>query len=155
MSAATWPTFWRSMPVMVRCVCLGSIGHFDAGGQRKLDRVRKAEGKHDRVLALQLGAVADADDVEFLGPALGDSVTALKTSARASPWNAAVLVVLAFSVQRCRLCTQGDAAGKHGRDLALGAFDEHRVAILADLVLDAGWAAELASCRYVTLLQSF
>src|SRR5271156_2519802 len=40
----------------------------DASRQRKLDRVRVAQGKDHHVLTLQLSAVSDTDDVDILGP---------------------------------------------------------------------------------------
>src|ERR1700722_1255758 len=40
---------------------LGIDSNFDTGGQRELDGVRVAKGEDDHALALQLGAVSDAD----------------------------------------------------------------------------------------------
>ncbi len=65
-------------------------------------------------------------------------VTALKTRARARPWKAACLSVLTLGDEVAVLLDEGDAAGKHGGHLALGAFDQDGVAVLADRVLDAG-----------------
>ena len=61
------------MPFSVNLVCLGSTAHIDAGRQRILDRMRIAQAEHHRVLALHLGAVADADDFQVARPALGDA----------------------------------------------------------------------------------
>src|SRR6202522_491119 len=52
---------------------LGIHTSFDAGGQRILDGVGVAEVKHDHSFTLHLGAVADADNVEFARPAAGDA----------------------------------------------------------------------------------
>jgi len=45
-------------------MCLLVDGDLNPLGDRKLDRVRLAEGERD-VFALELGAVADTDDVEL------------------------------------------------------------------------------------------
>ena len=71
MLAATWPTSWRSTPVTVMCVCL-SIAMSMPGGDVEHHRVRVAE-REDHLLALHLGAVADADDVELALEAVGDA----------------------------------------------------------------------------------
>ena len=42
-------------------------------GALTIDRVAEAEGEAQRVGALRLGAVADADDLEFLLEAVGDA----------------------------------------------------------------------------------
>ncbi len=52
---------------------LGVDGNVNPGGQRVLDGVRVAEREHDSALALHLGAITDADDFQFAGPALGDT----------------------------------------------------------------------------------
>src|SRR5581483_12329165 len=44
----------------------------DAGRQRVLDGMRVAEREHHGLLALHLGAVADADDFQLARPASGD-----------------------------------------------------------------------------------
>src|ERR1700758_3875932 len=43
----------------------------NASGQRVLDRMGKPETEHNRALALHFGAVADANDFQFLGPSFG------------------------------------------------------------------------------------
>ena len=86
MFAATWPTICRSAPVTVMCVCLSTATSMPVG-DREHHRVRVAEGEV-HFLALQLGAVADADDVELLLEARRSRpVTALATRLRARPWN--------------------------------------------------------------------
>jgi hypothetical protein len=67
------------------CVCF-SIAHVDPGRDVEDDRVRVAE-REDDLLALELRAVADADDVELALEAVGDAGTALATRLRARPWN--------------------------------------------------------------------
>jgi hypothetical protein len=111
--------------------------------------VRVAEREHDHVLALQLGAVADADDVEVLGPAGGDAGDGVEDQRAGQAMNAACL---SFSRSRsdCRPSDQRDAAGKQRGDLALGAFDQNGVAVSLTVYLTPR-AAGLASCRYVTL----
>ena len=69
MFAATCPTSWRSTPVTVMCVCL-SIDDVDPRGDVEHHRVRVAE-REDDLLALDLRAVADADDVELALEAVG------------------------------------------------------------------------------------
>ena len=60
------------MPVTVMCVCL-SIGDVDARRDVEHHRMRVAE-REDHLLALHLRAIADADDVELLLEALGDTL---------------------------------------------------------------------------------
>ena len=71
MFAATWPTSCRSTPVTVMCVCF-SIATSMPRRDVEDDRVRVAE-REDHLLALDLRAVADADDVELLLEAVGDA----------------------------------------------------------------------------------
>ena len=117
------------MPETVRWVCFGSMVDLDAGGQRELDRVRVAEGEDDHVLALQLGAVADADDVELLRPAVGDAFDGVEDERAGEAVEGGLLVVLALDDEWPSFCDEGDAAGKQRGDLALGAFDEDGVAV--------------------------
>ena len=72
ISAATWPTCCRSMP---ETVDVGLLVHRDLDplGDRELDGVRVAEGEDD-LAPLDRGLVADADDVELLGEALGHAL---------------------------------------------------------------------------------
>ena len=84
------------MPEMVRWVCFGIDRDLDAGGQRKLDGVRVAEGEDHHVLALHLGAVADADDVELLGPAGGDAGDGVEDQRAGQAVEGCLLVVLAL-----------------------------------------------------------
>src|SRR5215469_9800334 len=53
---------------------LGIDGHGDAIRQRKLDGMGIAQREYHRVLALQLRAITDADNFQFLGPALGHAL---------------------------------------------------------------------------------
>src|SRR5260370_43857 len=117
-------------------VCLlGVDGDLDAGGQGELDGVRVAEGEYDHVLALHLGAVPDADDVDVLGPAGGDAGDGVIDQRAGEAVEGCLLVCLAVGDKGAILLDEGDAAGKHGGDFALGAFDQDGVA--ADRVLDA------------------
>ena len=61
-------------------------GDVDPGRDVEDHRVRIAK-REMHLLALQLRAVADADDVELLLEAVGDAGTALATRLRARPWN--------------------------------------------------------------------
>ncbi len=117
---------------------MGSISTVDAGGQRKLDGVGVAERKDDHALALHLGAVSDADDVDVLGLAGGDAGDRVEDERAGEAVEGCLLVVLTLSDELAVLLDELDAAGQHGGDFALGAFDENGVAVLGDRVLDAG-----------------
>ena len=64
-------------------------------------------------------------------------VTALKTR-RGRDHEGCLLVVLAFGEEMAVLLNEGDSARKHSSNLALRAFDQDGVTVLADRVLDAG-----------------
>ena len=70
MSAATWPTRSLSMPFTTMRVGAGTSKVMPSGAST-IDRVAEAEGEAQRGRALGLGAVADADDLELLGEAVG------------------------------------------------------------------------------------
>ena len=114
---------------------LGVDGDFDARGQRKLNLVRVAEGEDHRALALQLGAIADAHNVELTLPARGDAVNRVRDQGARQPVHRGLLVVLAVDVQHAVFGFQGNAIGDQRRDLALGAFDQNLVSL--DGVFDA------------------
>ena len=65
-----------------------------------------------------------------------------------------VNVTLTLGNQRAVLLDQGNAAGQHGADFPLGAFDEHGAAVLAYRVLDAGGQCDwfLADTRHSKFL---
>ena len=77
ISAAVWPTFWRSMPVIVMWPVLASTAIVDPFRDRELDGVRVAELEHD-LAALHLGAVTDADDVELALEALAHALDVVR-----------------------------------------------------------------------------
>src|SRR5208337_894964 len=52
----------------------GVDGHVNAGGQRILDGMGIAEAEHHGSLPLHFRAIADTDNFQFPGPALGDSL---------------------------------------------------------------------------------
>ena len=70
MSAATWPTSCLSKPLTVMRVGLGHL-ELHALGRVDRDRVREAELQVEAARTGGGGAVADADDLELLGEALG------------------------------------------------------------------------------------
>src|ERR1700748_2154283 len=74
---------------------LGVDRHFNTRGQRELDRMRKAEREHHDAFALQLGAIANADDIQILGPALGDAFDCVEYQRAREAMQRRVLVVLA------------------------------------------------------------
>ena len=80
---ATCPTAWRSTPVTVMCVCLSMA--MSIRPESEHDRMN-AQCEYD-LLALDLGAIADADDVEILAEALGYALDGVGDQARARPWN--------------------------------------------------------------------
>ena len=70
-----------------------------------------------------------------LRPALGDALHRVEDQRARQPVHRGVLVVVAVHVQNAVLGFERDALGDQRRDLALGAFDQNRVAL--DFVLDA------------------
>ena len=72
MLAATWPTISLSMPLTLMRVGAGTSKVMPVGGVDD-DRVAEAEGQLDLARAPGHGPVADADDLEVLGEAVGDA----------------------------------------------------------------------------------
>ncbi len=69
ISAATWPTFWLSMPLISTVFWSGVLTSMPSGiGEIDVVAVAELEAQ---VLALGLGAIADAGDFEHLGEAFG------------------------------------------------------------------------------------
>ena len=92
ISAATWPTFCLSMP-LISTVFWSGVLTSTPSGSCVIDVVAVAE-LQAQVLALGLGAIADAGDLEHLGEALGhagDEV--LHVGARHAPGGAVALRV--------------------------------------------------------------
>ena len=116
---------------------LGINSHFNTRGQRHLNRVRIAQRKNDRSLALHLCAIADADDIQFLGPALGHALDRVENERAGESVKRGVFVGLAVNVKQTILSLEGNAFSDHCRGLPLGAFDQNSLAF--DLVLDARW----------------
>ena len=123
------------------------------GGQRELDRVRVAEGEDDHALALELGAIADADDVELLGPAGGDAGDGVEDQRASEAVEPGLRVVLTLDDQLAVLLDQRDALRDQRAHLALGAFDENGVAV-DDVYLTPAKEARSASYQYETFQRS-
>src|SRR5262249_23120566 len=120
-------------------------GDLDAFGDAILDRVREAEREHDLV-ALDLRAIADADDVEVLAEALGHALDrVLRERARhAVEGPHLALVVHALAGELGPLELERDARGHRGLELALRAL--HLEGGLSDLDLHLlGHRDDLAS----------
>ena len=77
ISAAVCPTFCLSMPVMVMWPVLASTAMSMPSGIGEAHRMRVAELEDD-FLPLDLGAVADADDVELALEAFGDAADVVR-----------------------------------------------------------------------------
>src|SRR5579871_3298110 len=116
-------------------MCLLRVNRdLNASRQRKLDRVRVAKRKDDSVLALHLDAVTDADNVQLLGPAGGNTLNCIEDQRAGEAMKRSLLVVLALSNDGAVLLDERYSARKQSGDLALGAFDQDGIAV--DGVLD-------------------
>ena len=106
MLAATWPTTSLSMPVTTTWV---GVRHLegDALGRGDDHRVAEAEGQLERVRALGLGAVADADDLELLAEAVGDADDHVVDEAAGQPVQGAVLALVVGALDEQRRVRPG------------------------------------------------
>jgi hypothetical protein len=108
----------------------------DPGRDVEHHHVRVAQREH-HLLALDLRAVADADDVEVLAEALGDTDDHVVDERPRQPVERAVLalVVGALDHEPAVLLAEGDGLGDGALEGALGTLDRDAVAV--DLDLDA------------------
>ena len=93
---------------------------FNSHRQRILNRVRVAQGEDHRGLALQLGAIADADDFQFAGPALGDTFDRVVDQGAGQSMNSGLRVVLADRDQVAVLLLHAMPRGNWVSSLPLG-----------------------------------
>src|SRR6185503_9326771 len=115
-------------------VGLGVHRDLDAGRDRVHDGMRVPEREHD-LLPLDVGAVADAHDVELLGEALGDAADRVvgQGAGQAVQGALTLLVVLARGLQLAVLQLERDARRHRRRQLALGSLDLQAVRLDLDL----------------------
>ena len=112
MLAATWPTSSLSMPFTMMRVGRGHL-EGDAVGGVDLDRVAEAERQVELVGPCGVGAVADADDLELLGEAVGDADDHVVHQRAGQAVQRAVLalVVGTLDEQLVAVLADGDRAG--------------------------------------------
>src|SRR5208283_4128114 len=108
---------------------LGIDSYFDAGRQRVFNQVRITQGEHHRVLALQFGAITDADDIQFLGPPLGDAFHRVVDQGADQSVHRGFGVVVAHNHELAIVGLQFHARRHVRGDFALGTFDPNRVAL--------------------------
>src|SRR6185312_145087 len=99
----------------------------DPCGQRKLDRVRVAERENDGVFTLQFSAVADADNVQILRPALRYPFDGIRYQRARQTVNGSLRVVVAHRVQMAFLLFDPDTIRNPLNHLALRSFDGHHI----------------------------
>src|SRR5262249_21365817 len=111
----------------------------DAVGRIDLHRVAVAEGELERGRALRGGAVADADDLELLGEALGhpDDHVVDQRAGEAVQGPRLPLVAGPLAHERVGVLADGDGGRLPALEGALGAL--HRDQAVDDGDVDAGW----------------
>src|SRR6266446_4503052 len=129
-------------------MCLLVDGDLNPLGDRKLDRVRLAEGERD-VFALELGAVADTDDVELLLEAQSDALNSVGEKRASQAVQRAMLFVVANCVQHAVFLLEANLRRNQHAELALGAlhFD---LATADGTDLHAGGNWNRFATKYVT-----
>src|SRR5579862_7479486 len=110
----------------------------DAFRDRKGNRVRLAE-REGYSLALEFGAVPNADDVHFLFEARSHAVNGVGHQSASQPVNGAVLIGSALDVQHAILLFEGNAAGNGNAQLALGTLHFHFFRAEGDLYARRHW----------------
>src|SRR6185437_2458902 len=108
---------------------LGVNRHRNAGWQRVFNRVRIAQREHNRVLALQLGAIADAYDLQVAVPALGHAFHRVVDQGARQAVNGSMIVILARHLNMTVLLLQLHALGQMRLHLALGPLHDYRVSL--------------------------
>ena len=91
--------------------------------------MRVAQREHHRALALHLGAVADANDLQILGPTVGDAAHRVVDQSARQAMNGAFGFVFASHHDMAVLLCQGHPARQVVRHRALWPFDRHGIAV--------------------------
>src|SRR5262245_40100902 len=115
-------------------VGLGVHRDLDPARDRVHHGMRVAQREHD-LRALDVGLVADTDDVQLLAEPLGDAADGVvgQRAREAVQRPLAALVALARGLQLAVLELEGDAGGHRGGELALGALHLQAVRLHLDL----------------------
>src|SRR5690242_5702732 len=104
----------------------------NALGNRKFDGMGLAKGKSNR-FALEFGAVADANDIEFLLETFGDALYGVGHQGAGQPVDGAMLLVFALGEEHTVFLLELDAARQADGELALGTLDIDFVGGQSDL----------------------
>ena len=99
-------------------------------------------------LALHLGAIPDADDVQLFRPAGRHSGDSIEDQRARQPMKPSLRVVLALHQEFIVFLYQRNPFGDQRADLTLRTFDQHSVAV--HRVLHVGGHGESASYLYET-----
>ena len=83
-----------------------------------------------RALALQLGAVTDAHNIQLALPARGHAMNRIEDQRPCQPMHRGVLVRVANDMQFRADCFQRNALGDQRRNLALGPLDQNSICLL-------------------------
>src|SRR4030095_15867182 len=128
-------SFIRSADDQVRLLVHGDLNTFR---NRELDRVRLPQRKIDH-FALELRAVADADDVHFLFEALRDAVDRVGHQRAGQAVNRAELFRVTLHVEYPVLLLKGNASGNQDAHLALGPLNVNLVRGHGDFYAGRQW----------------
>src|SRR5271157_11372 len=112
--------------------------NLNAIGNGKLDGVGLAEGE-SHGLAFQLGAIADAHDVEILLEALGDAMNGVGQKRARQPVQCAILFIIADRRQHAVLLLEPDLPRHKHEEFPLGALHFHLAAAGVDFYAGRHW----------------
>src|ERR1051326_6911085 len=107
----------------------GINGHRHPSRQGVLNRVRIAQREHDRVLALQLGAITNAHDLQFAVPAFRHPFHGVVHQRARQSVNGSVIVILAGDLDVTILLLQLHALGQMRLHLSFGSLDHYGVSL--------------------------
>src|SRR5437870_3967788 len=88
--------------------------------------MRVPQAEYDRALALQFGAVADADNLQLAGPALGHTFNGVVDQSAGQAMKSGLRVIVADRHQMAVLLLHTDARGQLRVQFALGALHGDR-----------------------------
>ena len=129
-------------------------GDLNPLGNRELDWMRVAE-RENHVLALDLGAISDADDIEILLESRGDAGDSVGDERARQAMQRAKLLGFALGDEGAVLLLERDSARHADGHLALGALHVHGAVL--DLNLHAGrhWNYLVSNSRHGSMKTSF
>jgi hypothetical protein len=103
-------------------------------GRTKLDQVRIAQAEADDPVGLHLGAVTDADDIQFPDKTGGHARHCIRSECSRQSVHRSVAVIVALDFERAVILFEADAGHHRNGQLSLRAFHQN---LFADGDLDA------------------